>query len=206
MSHIKKATALAVLCSALVAVPAGAQSSNTIVVKGGAVMKPGKMIVDNMRFTPMSREVKSGRTVRIDNRTRQPHTLSIVKKSDLPRNAKQMEAFYKGPIMGQFMQAHEVDPNNEDAPPGKLSASIARPPTAQDSAAMAAEVASAPEFRFLRPGQPAGPLRDGAGLVVLDDGVDEAPPDAGGLPVLRLVTTLPLEQVVDLRVGADASG
>lgn len=121
MSHsIKKAAALAVLGSAVLAAPAAAQSGNTIVVKGGTVMRPGKAIIDNMRFTPLRKTVRSGSTVTIRNRTGQPHTLSIVKASDLPDNARQMEQFYESPLMGEFMQAHEVDPNNEEAPPGKL--------------------------------------------------------------------------------------
>ncbi|WP_177891157.1 MSMEG_6728 family protein [Vallicoccus soli] len=109
-----------------------------------------------------------------------------------------------GPALGDW--APHPGPAPADAPPGKLSTSIARPPTPEDSAAMAAEVTSAPEFRFLRPGQPAGPLREGAGLVVLDDGVEEPPPDAADLPVLRLSTTVALEQVVDLRVEAGVEG
>jgi plastocyanin len=109
----------AVAAAAAFAGPAAAQSANTIVVKGGTVMKPGKAIIDNMRFTPLSRQVKSGATVKIDNRTKAPHTLSIVKKSALPKTAAQMEKFFQSPLMGEFMQAHEVDPNNEEAPPGK---------------------------------------------------------------------------------------
>lgn len=109
----------AVAAAAAFAGPAGAQNANTIVVKGGTVMKPGKAIIDNMRFTPLSRQVKSGRTIKIDDRTKAPHTLSLVKKSDLPKTAAQMEKFFQSPLMGEFMQAHEVDPNNEEAPPGK---------------------------------------------------------------------------------------
>jgi plastocyanin len=114
----------AVAVAAALAGPAGAQNANTIVVKGGTVFKPGKAIIDNMRFAPMSREVKSGKTLKIDNRTKAPHTLSIVKKSDLPKTAAQMEKFYESPLMGEFMQAHEVDPTNEDAPPGKLLVNV----------------------------------------------------------------------------------
>ena len=121
MSHrIKKAAAVAVLGSALVAAPATAQTSNpTIVVKGGTVMRPGKAIIDNMRFTPLRKLVKSGSTLTINNRTASPHTLSVVKAADLPKNAAQMERFFESPLMGQFMQAHQVDPENEDAPPGQ---------------------------------------------------------------------------------------
>lgn len=109
----------ALVASAAFAGPAAAQGGNTIVVKGGAKMRPGHSITDDMRFAPLRKTIKSGSTVTISNRTGQPHTLSIVKKSELPKNVKQMEAFFEGPIMGEFMQAHEVDPANEEAPPGK---------------------------------------------------------------------------------------
>ena len=120
MSHsLKKVAALTVVGSALLAAPAAAQSGNTIVVKGGTIMRPGKAIIDNMRFTPLRKTVKSGSTVTINNKTTAPHTLSLVKASALPRNATQMEKFFESPLMGEFMQAHEVDPENEDSPPGK---------------------------------------------------------------------------------------
>ncbi|HEV2813137.1 MAG TPA: hypothetical protein VGW10_07805 [Solirubrobacteraceae bacterium] len=119
----KKSMALigtaAVAASAAFAGPAGAQSGSTLVVKGGTIMRPGKAIIDNMRFTPLKKAVKTGSSLTIDNRTEAPHTLSLVRKSALPRNAKQMEAFFRSPLMGEFMQAHEVDPENEEAPPGK---------------------------------------------------------------------------------------
>ena len=122
-SRMKKPLALlgagAIAASVAAAGPAAAQSGNTIVVKGGAVLKPGKAIIDNMRFTPLSKTVKPGSTVTIRNKTGQPHTLSVVKKSDLPQTAAAMEKFFRSDVMGQFMQAHEVDEQNEDAPPGK---------------------------------------------------------------------------------------
>ncbi len=108
--------------AAAFAVPAGAQGGNTLVVKGGSVMKPGHSITDNQRFAPLTKAIKSGSTLTISNKTTggEPHTLSIVKKSELPKNIKQMGAFFEGPVMGEFMQAHQVDPNNQEAPPGKL--------------------------------------------------------------------------------------
>ena len=125
MSHrTKKTLALlgtgAVALAAVFAGPAGAQGGkNTITVKGGPKMKPGHYIIDTMRFTPLTKGVKSGSEVTISNKTGQPHTLSIVQKSVLPKTAAQMDRFFGSETMGQFMQAHEVDPTNEEAPPGK---------------------------------------------------------------------------------------
>lgn len=123
--HSRKTLAMlgtaAVAAAAALAVPAGAQNATTITVKGGSKMKPGSYIMDNQRFRPFNRSVKSGRTVTIVNKTKgEPHTLSIVKRSVLPRTAAQMEQFFGSKTMGDFMAAHEVDPANEEAPPGKL--------------------------------------------------------------------------------------
>jgi hypothetical protein len=97
------------------AAPAGA--ATTLTVKGGPKMKPGHFIMDTMRFAPLTRGVKSGSELTIRNKTGQPHTLSIVPRSVLPKNASQMDKFFESDTMGEFMQAHGVDPNNEDAPP-----------------------------------------------------------------------------------------
>jgi hypothetical protein len=74
---------------------------------------------------------------------------------------------------------------------GSVSASIARQPSPADLAAMDAEAAAEPEFRFVRPAQvDDAALRYGAGLVVVDDGSARAVPRtaAVGIPVLRLET------------------
>jgi plastocyanin len=118
---LRKSLALAAVgaVALVAAAPAGAQSGNTIVVKGGTIMRPGKAIIDNMRFTPLKKSVKTGSSLTIDNRTVEPHTLSLVKKSVLPKTAKQMEAFFGSQTMQEFMAAHQVDPENEEAPPGQ---------------------------------------------------------------------------------------
>jgi hypothetical protein len=68
---------------------------------------------------------------------------------------------------------------------GRVSMPIARDPTPADSAAMAAEAAAEPEFRFL-PASAVTPARAGGiGLVVLD-GVDPAAVPDLGVPVLTL--------------------
>ena len=108
----------AVAVAAAFAVPAGAQGATpTLVVKGGTTIKPGHYIQDNMRFAPLTRPVKSGKTLTIRNKTGEAHTLSVVNKSVLPKTARQMDALYESPTMGRFMEAHGVDPENEEAPP-----------------------------------------------------------------------------------------
>ena len=69
---------------------------------------------------------------------------------------------------------------------GKVSASIARPPSEEAAAAMALEAAAAPEFHFLRPHQLSREATGGVGLVVVEDGAGPIPPLDP--PVLTLVT------------------
>jgi hypothetical protein len=67
--------------------------------------------------------------------------------------------------------------------PGKVSAPIAKEPTPADAAAMAAEAAAEPEYRFLPASALGSAPADGLGLVVLDR-VTGRP--GLGLPVLAL--------------------
>ena len=67
--------------------------------------------------------------------------------------------------------------------PGKVSAPIAREPTPADAAAMAAEAAAEPEYRFVPTSALGSAPADGLGLVVLDR-VTGRP--GLGLPVLAL--------------------
>jgi plastocyanin len=94
---------------------AGAAAKNEIAIVGGVSVKPGKFVQDNQRFAPLNAEVKSGATVTLRNRakTQDPHTISFIKKRFLPKQ-------FETDAMGPLMQAHQVDPNNEEAPPGAL--------------------------------------------------------------------------------------
>ena len=74
---------------------------------------------------------------------------------------------------------------------GSVSASIARQPSPADLAAMDAEAAAEPEFRFVRPAQVVdAAARYEAGLVVFDGGSGRGPARTSipGVPVLRLET------------------
>jgi plastocyanin len=94
---------------------AGAVPKNQIRIVGGVVVKPGKFVMDNQRFKKRDTTVKSGATVKLVNRseTEDPHTITFVEKRFLP------EQFESG-IEEQLFAAHQVDPNNEEAPPGVL--------------------------------------------------------------------------------------
>jgi hypothetical protein len=71
--------------------------------------------------------------------------------------------------------------------PGKVSTPIAREPSVADAAAMAAEAAAEPEFRFLPVSRVTPAAAEGVGLVVLD-GVPSTAVGRPGVPKLLLLS------------------
>lgn len=109
----------AALAGTAVAVPAIAQNGSAkIIIKGGAKMKPGKSITDTQRFTPLSATVKAGGTLTIVNKakSKDPHTVSIVKRSELPRTAAGMNKCYEGGPCAALEQAHTGGEEGEGPP------------------------------------------------------------------------------------------
>jgi hypothetical protein len=98
------ALALAVAVSTALVAPAlgepaqDSQSRVTLRMIGGVKFKANRFISDTMRYAQDVVNIDSGGRLTIQDRTRQPHTLSLVKRSQVPRNARQMEGcFGKGP-------------------------------------------------------------------------------------------------------------
>lgn len=112
----------ALVAAAVVVVPAGAKkvpaapSKATLVARSGTKVAINKYIEDTSRWTPGSISIKSGGTLTLRSAGGAPHTFSIVKASQLPRTAKQVE---QCKVCGQLAQAHGADPNS-DAPPQKI--------------------------------------------------------------------------------------
>jgi plastocyanin len=104
------------LSAAGVATTAGAAAKkNEIRIVGGTTVKPGKYLKVDLRFTPMNATVKSGATVKLLNRGRdpEPHTISFIAKKYLPKA-------FETPVDAKLLEAHQVDPENQEAPPGVL--------------------------------------------------------------------------------------
>jgi plastocyanin len=102
---------------------ADAAPKKKITIKGGPFYKPGVSIGDNVRFNRTT-VVKSGGTVKIVNKSGEevgPHTVSLLKNSALPKTLAQAEECFefKG-ACGPLVAAHEVDPANPEAPPGRF--------------------------------------------------------------------------------------
>ena len=94
-----------------------AQAPDTAVVKqkAGIEMKPNRYIKDKLRFNKDVYTVQSGGTLRVVNTQPDegPHTVSIVKKKDLPTNAG--EAF-NCQVCNKLTKAHGADPNSDKPP------------------------------------------------------------------------------------------
>ena len=109
------ATAALGIGAAGVATSAGAAAKNNeIRIVGGEKFKAGKYLKIDLRFKPLNVTVKSGATVKVVNKTKgEPHTISFVTKRYLPKS-------FDVAVEDQLLAAHQVDPNNPEAPPGVL--------------------------------------------------------------------------------------
>ena len=85
-----------------------AQAPETAVVKqkAGIGFKPNRWIKDKLRFNKDVYTVQSGGTLRVVNTQADegPHTVSIVKKKDLPDS-------FNCPVCDKLGEAHGADPN-----------------------------------------------------------------------------------------------
>ena len=117
MSHrryqLTAVTALALIVAAVVPAVAATPRNATLTAKGGTIFKPNRFIGDGMRFGRDVTVIRSRGTLTVDNRTREPHTFSIVRKSQLPRTARQAERCTVCELLGR---AHGV-PENGEGPP-----------------------------------------------------------------------------------------
>jgi hypothetical protein len=80
-----------------------------LVIKGGSTVKINKYVKDSVHWTPGTVAIASGGTLTIVNRASDPdpHTFSIVKPSQLPKTAAQIE---NCEVCGEIAKAHGVNP------------------------------------------------------------------------------------------------
>ena len=73
----------------------------------GVKFNPGTSVEDNQRFAARVITVRSGATVRVRNRgrTQDPHTLSLVRKGQLPTGFDPQGC----PVCGPLMEAHRAN-------------------------------------------------------------------------------------------------
>jgi plastocyanin len=116
VAAVLAAVSLALVGSALGAGGSGPAKAK-IVVKGSASFKPNAYIKDAVHFVSGTVVIRSGGTVTVTNDSPDPHTLSIVKKSQLPRTIKQVE---NCSVCGAIAKSHGVNPEGpptEGPPP-----------------------------------------------------------------------------------------
>jgi hypothetical protein len=106
--------ALAVAVAAIVVVPALAQQGQaprraTLQIKSGIEVKINRFISDKLRFGRDVTEIRSGGTVVVRNPTDEGHTVSVVRRSQLPRNARQVGRCFEGPPCSNFFEAHQFN-------------------------------------------------------------------------------------------------
>jgi plastocyanin len=116
--HMNRRLKVAIVATATfgaVAPAAGAAQANEIRIIGGTVFEAGKFVKDDVRFAPRRLTVKRNATVTLRNRGTDPapHTISFVKKAFLPKS-------FEFAAIGPLMAAHQVDQENEEAPPAVI--------------------------------------------------------------------------------------
>jgi plastocyanin len=85
-----------------------------VVIKGGETFKPNAYIKDSVHFVAGTLTIRSGGTVTLANMTDEPHTFSIVKKSELPRTLKQIQECH---VCGEIAKSHGVNPEGPPSGP-----------------------------------------------------------------------------------------
>jgi len=101
-----------------VALAAGSRSSSVTTIRAvtkPVVMVPNRYVQDGLRWDKDVYTVQSGATIRIVNMAagEGPHTFTVVRKSDMPRNGAQA---VNCRICNVLAKAHGANPNS-DAPP-----------------------------------------------------------------------------------------
>jgi plastocyanin len=112
------AISIGVAGSALAAT--GSPSKAKIAIRGGESFKPNAFVTDTQRFVPGTTPIGSGGTVTMTNATKEPHTLSIVKRGDLPRTIGQVN---NCGVCADITRSHGVDPTGpppEGPPPNPV--------------------------------------------------------------------------------------
>jgi hypothetical protein len=106
---------LAVAASGIAGATSAVPSKATIKQSGSTTMKPNQYVKDTLRWNRDVYHVKSGGTLHLVDSivSEGPHTFTVVKKADRPKNAAQMQ---NCKICNTLTAAHGADPNS-DAPP-----------------------------------------------------------------------------------------
>src|SRR4051794_36551172 len=113
------AAAVAVALGGGVAVAGAAAPSKTTISEAQTFsVKINRYVQDGLRWKKDVYNVRSGGTLHVvaNKLGDGPHTFTIVRKKDLPANAKQVNNCLPKGICGKLAVAHGADPNSEGPP------------------------------------------------------------------------------------------
>ena len=106
--------ALVAILAAAIAVPAfaAAPKSVTQTAVGGVVFHSNRSMGETVHFKLDAIRVQKGGTVNLVDKTKAPHSFSLVKKSQVPTNARQVDGcFGKGPCDELAVDHGAVNPD-----------------------------------------------------------------------------------------------
>jgi plastocyanin len=94
------------LCAFMVGTAGAAPAKKKLTILGKTTFKPGQFAKDTQRFTPKNLTVSPGDKVVLRNKakTQDPHTISLVRKRQLPDS-------FECPACDAIFAAHGEDPN-----------------------------------------------------------------------------------------------
>jgi plastocyanin len=123
---------VAVVGSAVALAASNAPAHAKAVIKGGDSFKPNAYVKNTVHFVPGTITVRSGGTVTLTNTTPEPHTLSLVTRSQQPRTVAQVnscEMAAPGTVCNTLALAHGVDPTGPppQGPPPKPLVDVGTP-------------------------------------------------------------------------------
>ncbi len=112
--------ASAVTASLAAAIGAGARPAETaarapvVTIVGGPSLKPNRFVMDTVRFSPGTITVRPGQVVTWVDRGRspEPHTVTIVRKGELPDTIQELSRCFEGAC--GLVAAHLNDPNDPE--------------------------------------------------------------------------------------------
>jgi plastocyanin len=107
--------AVAAIVAVAIAVPAfagGPPSTVTQSAVGGVKFVPNRSIADTMHFRKDRLSIARGGTITLVDKTKQPHSFSLVTKSQVPRRAAAVDAcFEKGPCGKLAVEHCAINPD-----------------------------------------------------------------------------------------------
>lgn len=101
--------AIAAIIAVAIAVPALAGAPPTRVTQtavGGVKFVPNRSISDTVHFQKDRLSIAKGGTITLVDKTKAPHSFSLVKKSEVPRSARAVEACFENGPCGKLAVAH----------------------------------------------------------------------------------------------------